>query len=233
MTTPINTPMTTKLTREQMAWRAAQDLPDGVYVNLGLGMPVLAASYAPAERDIFFQSENGILGVGPLPEAGREDRELVDAGSRMVTLRDGAAIFDSAASFAMIRGGRLDITILGAFQVADNGDLANWDAQVANKGPLIGGAMDLAVGAKAVHIIMRHQTNDGAPRLVESCHYPLTAAGVVKRIYTDLAVIDLSPAGFIVRELLPGLNRDDLASRTGAPLTFAPDCAELTAPDLD
>ena len=225
--------MITLLNREQMAWRAAQDLPDGAYVNLGLGMPVLAAGHAPGDRDIFFQSENGILGVGPPPEEGRGDRELVDAGSRIVTLREGAAIFDSAASFAMIRGGRLDITILGAFQVAANGDQANWDARVPDKGPLIGGAMDLAVGAKAVHVILRHQTNDGAPRLVESCSYPLTAAGVVRRIYTDLAVLDAGPGGFMVREMLPGLSRDELSAKTGATLAFAPDCTALVTPDLD
>lgn len=216
-----------------MAWRAAQDLPDGAYVNLGLGMPVLAAGYAPGDRDVFFQSENGILGVGPLPAAGQGDRELVDAGSRIVTLREGAAIFDSAASFAMIRGGRLDITILGAFQVAGNGDLANWDAQIPHKGPLIGGAMDLAVGAKAVHVIMRHQTKDGAPRLVKCCTYPLTAAGVVRRIYTDLAVLDVGPEGFTVREMLPGVSRDELSAKTGVPPAFAPDCTALVTPSLD
>jgi len=226
-------PHTVTLTREQMAWRAAQDLPDGAYVNLGLGMPVLAASYAPGDRDIFFQSENGILGVGPLPAAGSGDRELVDAGSRIVTLRAGAAIFDSAASFAMIRGGHLDITILGAYQVATNGDLANWDAQIPDKGPLVGGAMDLAVGAKSVHIIMRHSNNDGTPRLVETCSYPLTAAGVVKRIYTDLAVIDVTPGGFVAREILAGLDREDLAASTGAALEFAADCRDLVAPELD
>ncbi|MBT4486681.1 MAG: 3-oxoacid CoA-transferase subunit B [Rhodospirillaceae bacterium] len=224
--------MTAALSRDQMAWRAAQDLADGAYVNLGLGMPVLAASYAPDDRDIFFQSENGILGVGPLPAEGQGDRELVDAGSRVVTLRDGAAVFDSAASFAMIRGGHVDITILGAFQVAANGDLANWDAQVPNKGPLIGGAMDLAAGAKAVHVIMRHQTGDGGARLVEACTYPLTAAGIVKRVYTDLAVLDVGPDGFMVREIIPGLSRDDLAAATAAPLTFADDCRDLFAPDI-
>ncbi len=225
--------MAKPLNRDQMAWRAAQDLPDGAYVNLGLGMPVLAASHAPVDRDIFFQSENGILGVGALPEPGQGDRELVDAGSRVVTLRDGASIFDSAASFAMIRGGHLDITILGAFQVAANGDLANWDALMADKGPLIGGAMDLAVGARAVYVIMRHQNKDATPRLVDVCTYPLTAVGVVKRIYTDLAVLDIDARGFVAREIIPGLDRADLAAATGAPLTFAADCRDLTAPKFD
>ena len=216
-----------------MAWRAAQDLADGAYVNLGLGMPVLAANYAPAEREIFYHSENGILGVGPVAELGQEDPELVDAGSQKVTLRDGASVFDSAASFAMIRGGHLDITILGAFQVAANGDLANWDALLPNKGPLIGGAMDLAMGAKAVHVIMGHATRGGAARLVTECSYPMTARGVVKRVYTDLAVVDIAQGQLVVREIIPGLRHDELAAVTDAPLTFSPDCRELIAPELD
>jgi 3-oxoacid CoA-transferase B subunit len=216
-----------------MAWRAAQDLADGAYVNLGLGMPVLAANYAPAEREIFYHSENGILGVGPVAQPGQEDPELVDAGSQMVTLRDGASIFDSAASFAMIRGGHLDITILGGYQVAANGDLANWDALSPDKGPLIGGAMDLAMGAKAVHIIMRHTTRGGEARLVSECSYPLTVRGRVNRVYTDLAVVDIDQGRLVVREVIPGLDRDELAAATDAPLTFAPDCRELIAPDLD
>ncbi|MDA1097546.1 MAG: 3-oxoacid CoA-transferase subunit B [Proteobacteria bacterium] len=222
----------TPLTRHQMAWRAAQDLADGAYVNLGLGMPVLAANYAPAEREIFYHSENGVLGVGPVAPPGQGDPELVDAGSQMVTLRDGASIFDSAASFAMIRGGHLDLTILGAFQVAANGDLANWDALSADKGPLIGGAMDLAMGAKAVHVIMRHTTRRGAARLVTECSYPVTARGVVSRVYTDLAVLDIDQGRLVVREIIPGLGHDELAAATDAPLTFGPDCRELTAPDL-
>ena len=224
--------MTAPLSREQMAWRAAQDLADGSYVNLGLGMPVLAANYAPGEREIFYHSENGILGVGPIPEPGYEDPELVDAGSRMVPLRQGAAVFDSAASFAMIRGGHLDITILGAYQVAANGDVANWDPLTPNKGPLIGGAMDLAKGAKAVHIIMRHNTKDGGARLVTACTYPLTAPGKVNRVYTDLAVLDVDAGRFIAREIIPGLSRDELEARTDGPLIFADDCCDLIAPEL-
>ena len=221
------------LTRNQMAWRAAQDLADGAYVNLGLGMPVLAANYAPAEREIFYQSENGILGVGPVAEPGQEDPELVDAGSQMVTLRHGASVFDSTASFAMIRGGHLDFTILGAYQVAANGDLANWDALSTEKGPLIGGAMDLAMGAKAVHIIMRHTTREGAARLVKECSYPLTAPGVVKRVYTDLAVLDIDQGRAVAREIIPGLTREDLVAATDAPIIFAADCRDLVAPDLE
>ncbi len=232
-TSPMSTPpMSTPLTRNQMAWRAAQDLADGAYVNLGLGMPVLAANYAPAEREIFYHSENGILGVGPVALPGQGDPELVDAGSQLVTLRDGASVFDSVASFAMIRGGHLDITILGAFQVAANGDLANWDALSAEKGPLIGGAMDLAMGTKAVHIIMRHTTREGAARLVTECSYPLTVRGRVNRVYTDLAVLDIEQGQLVVREIIPGLRHDELAAVTDAPLTFAADCRALIAPDL-
>ena len=228
--------MATPLTRDQMAWRAAQDLPDGAYVNLGLGMPVLAANYAPGDREIFYHSENGILGVGPVAQGAEIDPELVDGGSQRVTLGDGASVFDSAASFAMIRGGHIDITILGGFQVAGNGDLANWDAKVPNKGPLIGGAMDLAAGAKAVHVIMRHSTRDGGARLVTTCSYPLTAPACVKRVYTDLAVLDvdvgLAGGSFVAREIIPGLSREELTAATGAPLIFAPDCRELVAPEL-
>ncbi len=226
--------MATPLTREQMAWRAAQDLPDGAYVNLGLGMPVLAANYAPSDREIFYHSENGILGVGPVAQGAEIDPELVDAGSQRVTLRDGASVFDSAASFAMIRGGHIDITILGGFQVAGNGDLANWDANVPNKGPLIGGAMDLAAGAKAVYVIMRHCTRDGGARLVTTCSYPLTAPACVKRVYTDLAVMDVNAksSSFVAREVIPGLSREELTAATGAPLIFAPDCGDLLAPEL-
>ena len=228
--------MAAPLTRDQMAWRAAQDLPDGAYVNLGLGMPVLAASHAPRDREIFYHSENGILGVGPVAQGLEIDPELVDAGSQRVTLRDGASVFDSAASFAMIRGGHIDITILGGFQVAGNGDLANWDAKVPNKGPLIGGAMDLAAGAKAVHVIMRHNNRDGSARLVRACSYPLTAPACVKRVYTDLAVLDVDVdrdgGGFVAREIIPGLSREELTTATGAPLIFAPDCCDLLAPNL-
>jgi len=173
------------------------------------------------------------LGVGPVAEPGQEDPELVDAGSQKVTLRDGASVFDSAASFAMIRGGHLDITILGAFQVAANGDLANWDALLPNKGPLIGGAMDLAMGAKAVHIIMGHTTRGGVARLVTECSYPVTARGVVKRVYTDLAVVDIAQGQLVVREIIPSLRHDELAAVTDAPLSFSRDCRELIAPELD
>ncbi len=220
------------LDRKQIAWRAAQDLPDGSYVNLGLGMPVLAANYAPADREIMFQSENGIVGIGPLASASEMDLDLVDAGGQNVTLSAGAGLFDSTQAFAMIRGGHIDVTLLGSFQVSVKGDVANWDPMIPNKGQLVGGAMDLAVGARSVRILMAHTTKTGEPRLVDICTYPLTAAGVVDRIYTDLAVVDVTSDGFVVREMVPGLARDELQARSEAKLGFATDCCDLIAPAL-
>src|SRR5438132_14198496 len=222
----------TPLNRRQMAWRAAQDIRDGMVVNLGMGMPVHVADYVPDGVDLFIHSENGVVGAGPLAPAERADPDLVDASSRRITLRPGAAIVDSAWSFAMIRGGHIDVTILGAFEVAKNGDLANWDMRLPNKGPLVGGAMDLAVGARAVWVIMEHTTRKGSPRLIETCALPLTAVGCVRRVYTDLAMIEVTSAGFLVHEVLDGLSRADLAARTGAPLAFSPDCRALAAPPL-
>jgi 3-oxoacid CoA-transferase B subunit len=222
----------TPLNRNQIAWRAAQDLPAGGYVNLGLGTPVLAANYAPADREFMFQTENGIVGVGPVASEAEEDPDLVDAGSQKVTLKPGASLSDSAMAFAMIRGGHIDVTMLGGFQVAANGDLANWDAMIPNQGALVGGAMDLAVGAKSVWVTMAHTTRDGAARLVDRCSYPLTAMGVVDRVYSDLAVVEITPDGFLVREILEGLSRDELEAKTGAPLRYAEDCGVLSAPEL-
>lgn len=222
----------TTLNRNQMAWRAAQDIPDGGLVNLGIGIPVLASDHLPAGRDVFFQSENGVIGVGPAAAPEQADSDLVDAGSRTITLRPGGSIIDSASSFAMIRGGHIDITILGAFEVAANGDLANWDARTPHKGPLVGGAMDLAVGARATWVIMEHNTRSGAPRLLQACTLPLTAARCVKRVYTDIAVIDVTPQGFVVRELLAKVSSDELRARTGAPVTIAADCRPLVVPAL-
>src|ERR1043165_3085969 len=219
------------LNRNQMAWRAAQDIWDGAVVNLGIGMPVLVADHLPADRDVFFQSENGVIGVGPAAASDKADTDLVDAGSRPITLRPGAAIVDSAWSFGMIRGGHIDVTILGAFEVAANGDLANWDTRIPHKGPLVGGAMDLAVGAKAVRVIMEHVTRKGAPRLLEKCALPLTAVKCVRRVYTDLAVVDVTPGGFVVRETVE-ISREELQAKTGAKLAFAPDCKPLTAPAI-
>jgi 3-oxoadipate CoA-transferase beta subunit len=223
----------TRLNRFQMAWRAAQDIRDGMIVNLGIGIPVLAGDYVPAGRDVFIQSENGILGCGPMASPDAADPDLVDAGSRRITLRPGASIVDSAWSFAMIRGGHIDVTVLGAFEVAANGDLANWDMRVPNKGPLVGGAMDLAACAREVWVIMEHTTRHGGPRLLEACALPLTAVRCVSRIYTDLAVVDVTADGFVVREILDGLTREDLQARSGAKLAFASDCGVLRAPAIE
>src|SRR5258705_4572302 len=188
--------------RLQTAWRAAQDIDDGMLVNLGLGMPVHVADYLRPEVDVFIQSENGVIGAGPLAAPDRVDTDLVDAGSRRITLRPGASIVDSAWSFTMIRGGHIDVTILGAFEVAANGDLAYWDMRLPNNGPLVGGAMDLAAGARGGAVIIEHVTRKGAPRLLEECALPLTAVRCVSRVYTDLAVVDVTPRGFLVREMV-------------------------------
>ena len=210
------------LNRRQMAWRAAQDIADQSLVNLGLGMPLAVADYLQPGLDVFFQSENGVVGVGPLAAPDQIDTDLVDAGSRRVTLRPGATI----------SGGHIDVSILGAFEVAANGDLANWDMRVPDKGPLVGGAMDLAAGARAVWVIMEHTTRKGAPRLVEACALPLTAVRCVKRIYTDLAVVDVTPKGFVVLEILAGMTPVELSAKSGAPLTFAPGWKPLSAPPI-
>lgn len=224
--------MSGRLTRNQMAWRAAQDIADSSYVNLGIGIPVLVANYIPEDRDVLLQSENGILGIGPAPAEGEIDPYFVDAGGQHVSLAVGGMLTDSVGAFTMITGGHIDLTLLGAFQVASNGDFANWDARVPNKGPLVGGAMDLAAGARDVRLIMAHTTREGEPRLVEQCSYPLTARGRASRIYTDLAVINATPSGFIVREMVDGLSAEELAAKTGAPLEIASDCTSLTAPDF-
>jgi len=225
--------MTNRLSRNQMAWRAAQDVAAGSYVNLGIGIPTLVGNYIPEDRSVMLQSENGMLGIGPAPAADEIDPYFVDAGAQFVSLAPGGMLTDSAGAFAMITGGHIDVTLLGAFQVASNGDFANWDSRVPNKGPLVGGAMDLAAGARDVRLIMAHTTREGAPRLVEACTYPLTARRRVSRVYTDLAVVDVTRDGFVVRELVDGVSRDALAAKSGAPLAFASDCKTLAAPILD
>ncbi len=206
-----------KLTRQQMAWRAAQDIQDGSYVNLGIGMPELVALYVPAGRAVTYHTENGLLGFGDRPPPDEEDPDLVNAGKKPVTLLPGAALFHHADSFAMIRGGHIDLSILGAFQVAENGDIANWKA--GDDGvPAVGGAMDLVSGVKQVFVITEHTTRDGTPKLVEQCTYALTGAGVVSRIFTDLAVIHVVDGRFLVKEIAEGLDLDGLQALTGAPL---------------
>ena len=222
--------MTEGLTRNQVAWRIAQDMEDGSFVNLGIGQPELVANFLPDDREIIFHSENGILGMGPEPAPGEEDEELINAGKKPITLLPGGAIFHHADSFSMIRGGHIDACVLGAFQVAKNGDLANWSTGAPSSVPAVGGAMDLAVGAKRVLVMTDHCTKKGEPKLVEKCSYPLTGPGVVNMVYTDLAVIDVTPEGFLVREKIESLAFEDLQSRTGARLTLANDWNPLTAP---
>ncbi len=218
------------LTREGIAWCIARDLPEGAYVNLGVGMPVLVASHLDRTREVFLHSENGILGVGPPPAAGEVDLDLISAGKGFCTLMPGASIFDQQVSFTMMRGGHLTHAILGGIEVAANGDFANWRVP-GEAMPGVGGAMDLAVGARNVYVAMTHLTNKGAPKLVERCTAPLTARACVKRVYTDLAVVDVTPAGFVLRALAPGHGVDEIRAATGAPLGIAPGCAELEVPE--
>ena len=214
-----NTPR--PLSRMDMAARVARDIPEGWYVNLGIGVPTLIADAIPGNREVILHSENGILGMGPAPAAGAEDPWLINAGKQLVTLRPGGSFFHHADSFAMIRGGHIDLCVLGAFEVARNGDIANWATSAADAAPAVGGAMDLAAGAKRIWVVMEHLTKDGKSRLVENCSYPLTALGVVERVYTNLAVIDVTSEGFAVREIIPGMSFAELQAKTAAPLINA------------
>ncbi|MCZ7560124.1 MAG: 3-oxoacid CoA-transferase subunit B [Burkholderiaceae bacterium] len=216
-----------RLTREQMAARVARDIPDGAYVNLGIGLPTLVANHLPPDREIVLHSENGILGMGPAPAKGDEDEDLINAGKQPVTMRPGACFFHHADSFAMMRGGHLDICVLGAFQVSARGDLANWHTGAPDAIPAVGGAMDLAIGARRVFVIMEHQTKAGESRIVERCSYPLTGIGCVSRIYTDLAVIDVTPGGLVAREWVEGLSFDELVRATAAALARGDDPLQL------
>ena len=208
----------TLLGRTGMAARVAQDIPAGWYVNLGIGIPTLVADHVPPEREVVLHSENGILGMGPAPEPHKENPWLINASTQRVTIRAGGSYVDHASSFAIVRGGHLDLCVLGGFQVAKNGDLANWAQSASDVGRQIGGAMDLAVGAKRVWIVMEHVTKDGRPRILERCTYPLTAARCVSRIYTNLAVLDVTPDGLAVVDMVAGLSFDELQSRTEATL---------------
>ncbi|NNK62823.1 MAG: 3-oxoacid CoA-transferase subunit B [Gemmatimonadetes bacterium] len=201
-----------------MARRLAQDIPDGAYVNLGIGIPELAAGFVPDGREVVYHTENGLLGMGPAPAPGRGEPELINAGKKQVTIVPGAAFFHHADSFAMIRGGHLDLSVLGALQVAANGDLANWSTGEPGAIPAVGGAMDLVNGVGSVYVLTRHCTRTGEPKLVERCTYPLTGVGVVNRVYTDLAVIEISNSGFQLLELSPGVDFDHVQARTGAKL---------------
>ena len=205
-------------TREQMASRAAQDIPDGSYVNLGIGIPELVAKFVPKGREFIYHTENGLLGMGRPPEPGQEDPELINAGKKQVTTVPGASFFHHADSFAMIRGGHLDICVLGALQVSANGDLANWSTGEPGAIPAVGGAMDLVAGVRTILVITNHVTKTGDAKLVEECSYPLTACGVVSRVYTDLAVIDVTPSGFRLVELAPDVAFEDVCAKTDARL---------------
>jgi len=216
------------LTRDEMARRVAQDIADGSYVNLGIGLPTLVGNHVPAGREVVYHSENGILGLGPAPLPGQEDPELINAGKEFVTLLPGGAYVHHTDSFVIMRGGHLDVSVLGAFQVAANGDLANWATDDDDFPPAVGGAMDLAVGAKRVLVLTTHTTSSGGLKLLERCTYPLTAAAVVDRVYTDLAVLDVTPGGFLVRELVAGMAPEQLQAVTGAQLRFAADVGVLT-----
>lgn len=209
----------TKRSRDDIARRVAEDMYEGAYVNLGIGLPTLVANHLPPGREILLHSENGILGMGPKPAKGSEDWDLINAGKEPVTLLPGGSFFHHADSFGMMRGGHLDICVLGAFQVSVTGDLANWHTGAADAIPAVGGAMDLAVGAKSVWIMMEHCTKSGESKIVSSCTYPLTGVGVVSRIYTDLAVIDVTAQGLVAYDLVPGLGFDELQRISGVPLT--------------
>ncbi|MBK4733268.1 CoA transferase subunit B [Noviherbaspirillum pedocola] len=210
-----------RLTRDQMAQRVAQDIAEGAYVNLGIGLPTMVANHLPQDREIFLHSENGVLGMGPAPLQGEEDPDLINAGKQPVTLLKGGAYFHHADSFAMMRGGHLDICVLGAFQVSVKGDLANWHTGAPDAIPAVGGAMDLALGAKDVYVMMEHLTKSGESKVVAECSYPLTAIGCVSRIYTDLAVLDVTPEGLVVREIVSDISFDELQKLTGVPLARA------------
>ncbi len=214
-------PMTwQRLDRAQLAARVARDIPEGAVVNLGIGLPTLVARHLPPGREIILHTENGLLGMGPPPPAGEEDPDLINAGKQPVTALPGAAYFHHADSFAMMRGGHLDLCVLGAFQVSAHGDLANWHTGEPGDIPAVGGAMDLALGARQVFVMMEHLTKAGASKIVGQCTYPLTAAACVSRIYTDLAVLDVSVRGLVLREAVPGLAHPELQRLTGLPLLF-------------
>ncbi|GLK65076.1 3-oxoacid CoA-transferase subunit B [Paracoccus kondratievae] len=223
--------MTTRLSNAQIAWRAAQDIADGAYVNLGIGFPEMVARFQPPGRQAVFHTENGVLGFGEAPPAGQEDWDLINAGKKAITLNPGAAFFHHADSFAMVRGGHLDVAILGAYQVAQNGDLANWSTGPRGV-PAVGGAMDLVHGAKRVAVLTDHVTKDGKPKLVESCTLPLTGVRCVTRVYTSLAVVDIENDHFVLREKLPAISLDELQAATGARLHVDGEIADLIVPEL-
>ena len=210
-----------RYTREQMAARVGRDIPSGAYVNLGIGLPTLVANHLPKDREIILHTENGLLGMGPAPESGAEDADLINAGKQPVTAVPGASFFHHADSFAMMRGGHLDFCVLGAFQVSVQGDLANWHTGGPDAIPAVGGAMDLAIGAKRVYVMMEHLTKKGESKIVARCTYPLTGVACVNRIFTDLAVLDVTPEGLLVIEKVDGLSFEELQRLSGVSLIDA------------
>ena len=213
--------MIKKLNRNEMAARVARDIPDGAVVNLGIGLPTLVANHLPSDREILLHSENGVLGMGPAPAEGHEDWDLINAGKQAVTLLQGGSFFHHADSFAMMRGGHLDFCVLGAFQVSATGDLANWHTGGKDAIPAVGGAMDLAIGAKKTFVMMEHLTKSGESKIVQACTYPLTGVGCVSRVYTDMATIDITPQGLKVIDMVDGLTLDELQRLSGVPLQAA------------
>ena len=221
-----------KLSRRQLAWLAANEIPDGAHVNLGIGIPTLCADHMPSDKEVLLHSENGVLGFGPRPEEGEEDLDLVNAGKQPITMLKGGSYFVHSDAFAMIRGGHIDIAMLGAFEVSENGDLANWTTNNPTFPPGVGGAMDLAAGAKQVWALTEHITRDGKPKIVKNCSYPLTSSGCVKRIFTDLAIIDVSDAGLTVIGMMDGLSLEQLQAITEPNLALSPECYKLEAPQI-
>jgi len=214
----VETKMIKGWDKNEMAQKAALDIPDGAYVNLGIGMPELVAGFVPEGREVIYHTENGLLGMGPAPEPGKEDPELINAGKKNVTAIKGACYFHHADSFTMIRGQHLDICVLGALQVSEQGDLANWSTGAKDAIPAVGGAMDLVAGVKTIYVIAKHMTKNGDPKIVEQCTYPLTGKKVVDRIYTNYAIIDVTEKGLFVKEMAPGVDFDFLQKHTGAKL---------------
>ena len=223
--------MAAKLTNAQIAWRAAQDLPDGAYVNLGIGFPEMIAKFKPEGREVTYHTENGVLDFGEAPPAGEEDWDLINAGKKAVTLNPGASFFHHADSFAMVRGGHLDVAVLGAYEVAETGDLANWSTGPGSV-PAVGGAMDLVHGARQVWVVTDHVTRKGEPKLLEKCRLPLTGVGCVTTIYTSLAVIDVVDKRFVLREKLPSISLEALQAVTGATLVVGATVGDLNVPEL-
>jgi len=214
----VNTDKKIGWDRAEMAQKVALDIPDGSYVNLGIGIPEMVAGFVPEGREVIYQTENGLLGMGKVAETGEEDRELVNAGKKCITAIPGASYFHHADSFTMIRGGHIDICVLGAMQVSKEGDLANWSTGAKNAIPAVGGAMDLVAGVKRIFVITQHVTKKGLPKIIEKCTFPLTGKNVVETIYTDLAIIDVKKDGLFVREMAPNVDFEMLQSQTGTPL---------------